>query len=484
VRPRRRSATRADAGARGIGLALLASAVAVAVAVAAGAGRAAEREGEPMADRVAASGEGANMGTSASTSTGASASAVTGAPAGAGDEDVRLEAAYARFADAVREAGEIVRRHPFYREPANRASAYAFITGMLIATLEEDVVQDFDFPLFRVLDFRIREGGDNPDQRYAFAKVRGDATYRIWGTLGTQRGLEFQLYAGEPWRKGGGRSVSTLAFEDVRFDADGRFEVLLSPEAPKAGGPGNWLANAPDATELIVRQVFSDWQGETPGEVHIDRVGFEGKAKPVLAPGDMAARLEKTADDLTRTVATWPEFVRERYFEARPANTLSRPADPTSVGGVKGRFMSNGHFELAPDEALLVTLWPIGARYQGIQLTDPWFSSLEYANRQTSLTADQAHRSADGAYRFVVSARDSGIQNWLDTTGLPNGTILIRFDGSELDRFPPEKVPTAERGKLAEIRARLPRDTPALSAAEREAAIAERRRAVQLRFGK
>jgi hypothetical protein len=107
--------------------------------------------------------------------------------------------------------------------------------------------------------------------------------------------------------------------------------------------------------------------------------------------------------------------------------------------------MSNGHFELAPDEALVVTLWPIGARYQGIQLTDPWFSSLEYANRVTSLSADQAHRSADGAYRFVVAARDPGVQNWLDTTGLPKGTLLIRFDGSELATFRNQSYRSPER---------------------------------------
>jgi len=392
----------------------------------------------------------------------------------------RMEAAYAGLVEAMREAGEIVKRHPFYRDPVNQAGAFAFLSSMLIATLEEDLIQDPDFPLFRILDFRIREGGDNPDQRYAFARVRGDATYRIWGRLGSQRGLELQLYAGEPWRPGGGRSVSTLAFEDIRFDPDGRFEIFLSPERR----PGNWLANAPDATELIVRQVFSDWRRESPGEVHIDRVGFEGEPKPVVSRAAMAERLERAADDLTRTVATWPDFVARRYAEARPANELSRPGDPTAVGGVRGRFMSNGWFELGPDEALVVTIRPIGARYQGIQLTDPWFSSLEYANRQTSLSADQARADADGAYRFVVAARDPGVQNWLDTTGLPRGAILIRFDGSELERFPAEKTPVAKKVPFAAIRAELPADTPAYPAAARAAAIAERRRHVQIRYGK
>lgn len=407
-------------------------------------------------------------------------------PAAAGDtvlvegEGARLEAAYQGFVAAVREAGEIVKRHPFYQEPANRASGYAFITGMLIATLEEDVIQDADHPLFRVLDFRIREGGDNPDQRYLFSRVRGDATYRIWGRLGAQRGLELQLYAGEPWRKGGGRSVSTLAFRDIDFDEEGNFEVFLSPQKHA----GDWLENAPDATELIVRQVFSDWKNERPGEVHIDRVGFEGKPRPVTTQAAMAERLERAAEDLTRTVATWPDFVLETYVQERPPNVLSAPADPSSVGGAAGRFMSNGRFELETDEALVVTIWPIDARYQGIQLTDPWFSSLEYANRVTSLSADQARPSADGAYHFVVSARDPGVQNWLDTTGLPKGVMLIRFDGSVLTTFPKDKLPVAQKVRFEALREALPADTPAFTPAMREAQIAERRRHVQIRFGK
>lgn len=398
--------------------------------------------------------------------------------AGVGEESA-LEAAYARFLDAQREAGEIVKRHPFYRDPVNRASGFAYLSSMLIATLEEDVIQDPDFPLFRILDFRIREGGDNPDQRYSFARIRGDATYRIWGRLGGQRGLELQVYAGEPWRKGGGRVVSTLPFDEIDFGPDGGFDVLLSPEKR----PRNWLANAPDATELIVRQVYSDWEDEAPGEVHVDRVGFEGKPKPVLTEAEMAARLERAAADLTRTVATWPDFVLHAYMQAQPANTLSRPADPTSVGGVTGRFMSTGHFELARGEALVVTVRPIGARYQGIQLADPWFSSLEYANRQTSLSADQARLDADGVYRFVVAAEDPGVQNWLDTTGLPKGAILIRYDGSRLASFPKRKVPVVEKVRLEDVRSHLPSDTPRFPTQARERAIAARRRHVQLRYG-
>jgi hypothetical protein len=390
-----------------------------------------------------------------------------------------MDQAFSRFMDAVKESRDFVEQHPFYKDAESRASGLAFISSMMIRTLEEDVVLDADFPFFRVLDFRIREGGDNPDQRYLFAPIRGGETYRVWGRLGKQRRIDFQIYAGDPYVKGGGRVVSNLAMENVTFGKDGSFEVFLSP----AKRDGNWMENAPDATKIMVRQIFSDWKNETPGEVHIDRVGFEGALKPPLSEAAMAAKLNKAAKDLLMIVKVWPSFVLDRYVNAIPANTLIPPMDPSAQGGVKGRWMTEGHFDLADDEALIVTTWPTSANYQGIQLTDRWFSSLEYANRQSSLTADQAYRTADGAFHFVISAKDPGVQNWLDTDGLRQGVILLRYDGMKEAEFAKDKWPTTLKVKLSELRKYLPADTPVFAADQRSAEIAERRRHVQQRFG-
>ena len=408
---------------------------------------------------------------------------VCGAPTfgqdtGAAKGDPALDQAFDKFLGAVKESKDFVTHHPFYQDPDNRASGMAYISSMMIRTLEEDVVQDADYPFFRILDFRIREGGDNPDQRYLFAPIRGGETYRVWGTLGKQRRLEFQIYAGAPYIKGGGRVVSNLSMENVKFDKDGRFEVILSPRQV----PGNWMENAPDATKIMVRQVSSDWKNETPGEVHIDRVGYEGSLKPRLTEAAMVDKLNKAAADLVQTVEVWPNFILDRYVKALPVNTFKPMADPVSAGGVKGRWMTEGHFDLKDDEALLLTTWPMSGNYQGVQLADLWFSSLEYANRQTSLTSDQAYRTKDGAYHFVISAKNPGIQNWLDTAGMPRGVILLRFDGMTDATFPKDKQPTIEKIKLADVRKHLPADTPDFTADMLSHAIAERRAHVQRRF--
>jgi len=412
---------------------------------------------------------------------GPSAAAPDGAaapPAGSSPQQ-ELEAAWAEFAASIQDSATFLRGHPFYANAEDRAGAYAFLTSMIMARIEDFLVFDPEFPYFHVLDHRIREGGDNPDQRYLMSSLKGGASYRIWGHMGGERRLDLQVYAGNPFVPGsGGRVASFLPFEKLVRGPDGSFEVFLSPQ-PHAG---NWLANPPEATSVLVRQVFSDWGDEPPGEVHIDRLGHEGELKPVVTEQAMAARLRAAAEDLRLRVRHWPQFVHDYNVAKRPPNQLSAPIDPGSLGGVPGRYSVSGHWELADDEALVIRTWPMSGNYQGIQLADLWFSSLEYANRQTSLTGDQARRSADGSYYFVLAARDPGVPNWLDTTGRRQGVILLRFDGMREERFDPARFPTATRVKLSELRARLPPDTPVVTPEERAREIAARRRHVQQRF--
>ena len=124
------------------------------------------------------------------------------------------------------------------------------------------------------------------------------------------------------------------------------------------------------------------------------------------------------------------------------------------------------------------------ATTQGIQLADLWFSSLEYANRQTSLTGDQAVLAADGSYWFVVSAEDPGYANWLDTTGRRRGVILLRFDGMNGRPFDPAKTPVARKVRLSELAEVLTEGMPRITPEERSAAIALRRRHLQARLGR
>jgi len=391
-----------------------------------------------------------------------------------------LDDAFDAFHASIGGAADFLRGHRFYDDAENRAPAYAFLSSLLIARIEESVISDADFPFFRVIDRRSREGSDNPDQRYLVARLRGGAMYRVWGTVGSATRVELQVYAGNPYLPGSvGRSASNLAFEDLAVDGDGRFEVLLAPERV----PGNWLENPIDGTKLFVRQIYSSWETDSPaGDIHIDRVDAPGELPPPLTEAVMAARLQEAARELDSHVRIWPTIV-ERFAHALAPNELSMPADSSHAGGVPGRYMSHGTFELDPGEALIVSVWPGTGNYQGIQLLDLYQSSLEYADRQTSLTGEQAHCTADGRYHLVLAAEDPGVVNWLDTMGRHRGMVLARYDGMAGQPFDAAHRPVTNRVPVASLAEHLPDDMARVTAEERAQALAARRRHLQLRFG-
>jgi len=164
-----------------------------------------------------------------------------------------------------------------------------------------------------------------------------------------------------------------------------------------------------------------------------------------------------------------------------PVNRIPGMVDTFAQGGAKGRYMTFTIFELEPDEALIFRTWPTGATYQSVHLRDMWNSSLEYSNRQTSLTTEQAYLDADGSYWMVVAPRDPGLHNWLDTVGLTRGRLACRYDGIGDKPFDPDKTPTVVKVKYDALWDALPAGTPRVTEAERHAAIAARRRHLQAR---
>ncbi|HLG89081.1 MAG TPA: DUF1214 domain-containing protein [Alphaproteobacteria bacterium] len=386
--------------------------------------------------------------------------------------------------DSIRDSAKLVEDDPFYRDPENRAAGISYLNAMIFRTIEEDILLDRDFPYFSVMDFRSREGGDNPDQRYLYSQIRGGKSYRIWGRMGKdQVGMEFEVLKGYPWvPNSNSRTVATLDTKDLKIGKDGTFEVILSPSRQA----GNWIENPVDADRVLLRQTYSKWTNARPGEVHIDPLGEEGNLKPRLTDAEMVRRLNLAANNLLHNVVpAYPAMVRRNNVEKIPANTLpAKPYSAVANGGPKGRYYSSGHFDLRPDQALLITEWPISScYYQGIQLTNLWWSSIEYANRQSSLSRDQAYLSTDGAYHFVVSAADPGVQNWLDTGGFKQGIVMLRMDCADLGAFPAGKEPTARVVDLPDVLKSLPGNTPRVMPEARKAEIAARRKAIQIRSG-
>ncbi|MEZ5568876.1 MAG: hypothetical protein R3E54_11140 [Halioglobus sp.] len=396
------------------------------------------------------------------------------------EEADSLSAAWRHLIESMEKSEAHIRDSEFYDSEQEKARAYLHLSRTLLKALEEQILASDTHPYFRIMDPRIREGGDNPDQRYLFAEIEGGVNYMLRGNLGSAARLEAQIYAGRPWAKDG-RSVDYLVFEDVTVADDGSFTIPVVAKKENAGSGS--LYNAPQSTTVMVRQIFDQWSDQYPGEVHIDRVGYEGKPKPAPTTAEVAAKIRGVAYTAYQSAANWPNMVRERYTDARPANTVSPLIDTFALGGARGRWMASGHFDIPVGKALLIKAWPTRADYQAIQLTDRWFSSLEYANRVTSLNNSQVHNASDGAIYYVVASDDPGYPNWLDTMGLTRGTFILRYDGVQGDieesRWPEAQL--VDAGALAQL---IPDYSQVqVSAEQREETLAARRRHVQKRFG-
>lgn len=357
------------------------------------------------------------------------------------------------------------------------ARGYHHLGRQLIKGLEEHLLRDADHPFGRVLDDRIRTGGDNPDQRYLFAPIRGGERYRVWGCKGSAARIELQLYRREPY---GGEDVSVgyLPDEAIEYTADGTFEVDLGPDV---GGPST-LVNPADATILNVRQIWSEWADTDPGAVYVDRVGWEGARKLTEESTDVAQRLRAAGDDIAASVSCWPELVENGPMTFLDVNTLGPLVSPGAKAGVVGRWISIGHYELTADNAVVIHIPPTGAPYQGAQLADLWFASLEYASATSSITADQAHHAPDGSQYLVLSLDDPGYVNWLDPAGVPRGVVHIRYDGLDEE---PDAAPSAWVVPRDDVAAAVPDYADAqLDPSQRAEQRARRRRHVQVRFGR
>jgi len=379
-------------------------------------------------------------------------------------EEVPAEvAAWKAFCAAVEAAGvEILERYPQPHE-IDRAEAPLFLAQQLGVAIEDVLTaRDAAFPLLRLGASTINKTGlDSADAKYTGASIAGSGTYRLRGTLGNARLIALQAVAkGPPFRAFGRLSGSGLA-----PDAEGQFEVMLAPERP-ADWEGPWIQTGPDATDLLIREYFGDWQAEQPSTMRLERVDAVGAAAP-MTMSESADLLGAMAEKFAGRAPIWQPRVQQVRYHMR--NRLF-PAAAAGSQGLADNLYGTGWFALEPGEAMLVELDAPEALLWSFQLGNFWWESLDYVNRTGSLNGDQAVASSDGRYRLVISATDPGVPNWLDTGGHPEGFILYRYQQAKNNPRPKVRVLP-----LAELAAALPPDTPKVTPEARSEEIAQRR---------
>jgi len=313
------------------------------------------------------------------------------------------------LATAIAEAEQLIAAAPHIDGDADLTEGLQYLAGCVAACTHLAFNRAVDHPiLLSGTGPFTKMGLDNPDTLYFGTKMVAGSEYVIVGARGTTTDLSFQYLAGEYTDE----SVpeSEVAFDDRELDiaADGSFEWRFTPQ--RSG-------------QLVIREVYGDWS-QRRGSLAIYRTDTSGRA-PAQPTRDMVEnQFALAASELIQRVKTWLQFPQWFYLNL-PVNTLVAPR--VTPGGLSTQYSSAGHFELTPEQALIITLPASDTPYQGFQLGSMWYISLDYINHQTSLNGAQAQVDPDGNIRIVVADQNPGLTNWVETLGHRRGYLQFRW---------------------------------------------------------
>ena len=358
---------------------------------------------------------------------------------------------------------EAMRSDPQVQQEVARMALEALTSQGLDA-----IAGDPDAPEFLpTINYAFNVGQPNADTLYRSARIDGAGSYRLRGKRGSLNQAVISQVVPRNAETGQGRTHIDLS--KVKVDRQGRFDILLSPTKPE-GYKGEWVELRPQAYRLMIRMVSADWAKEESPTLSIERLD-----KPVKRYRRLAADLEARLKALTGMVDMMALMFVDHVEKLRADGYVNKVKtfDITSAGGLVGQFYYEGAYDLAPDEALIVTSdLPKTCRYRSLILTNGIYETTDWYNNHSSLNQAQALPDSDGKLRIVIANTDPGIANWLDTAGHPKGLLQGRW--MECDSHP---VPEVTKVKLSELRADLPADVRTVTPEQREAIVRERRAA-------
>jgi hypothetical protein len=393
-----------------------------------------------------------------------------GEAARAGDataEDLLSGRAWSHMLDGLRRASEVVLAGDSRRNAQDMAAGFRHLLVLLGIGLDHALREDSGSVLAvkpSGVDSIYKWGMDCPDCIYAGAPLRGGESYRLWGNRGSARYVGLQSMAGMA-------SSANVLLDELDLGPNGEVDLILSTERHE----GNWLAIAENATALVVRHFFYDWDTEVASSLSIERIGAksEAAARPAEDPRAVVARQLIALGDFV--VANLEFFLQ--FSRPETPNTFLPPLDGTAMGAAAENRPVIGSWELEPDEALLVEVAPPEGLYWSYSVGNPWWETIDYGSHQSSLNGHQATTDEDGVLRTVISHEDPGVANWLDTAGHRAGPIILRCVRTET-----APVPTTRVIKFSEVDQAVPASTVRMTPEERSTIMAARRLAVSKRF--
>lgn len=357
--------------------------------------------------------------------------------------------AWSDFCEVLKEAGRIVDRFPEI-DDLDRAEWYRCLSRYTRGMLER-YVEAGDPSRLALIDMAWRHtiNCTSPMQDQLFAEFDPRYDYRLFGNRKDCPYIVFMSwthrqpadYGARDWAPAGVDglkefdpawlpAVGTVLSDDIHFDADGNFELIVSQTKPEDGR--DWLPTSPDCVGLLVRTHYHSWEGTRRAAMQIERIDA-GPPRP-LDPADMGRMLTKSA----QAVLGYAELIRSWWQEnlaQRPNTIVYSQATYLSNGGVPDRRHHGfGSWFKDKDEALVIRFTPPPCRFWTWQVCNIWQENLDnFAEGQGYLNDGNTVLEPDGSVLFVLADEDPGVgARWVDSYGHQRGvwsSRLIHTDG-------------------------------------------------------
>jgi hypothetical protein len=321
-----------------------------------------------------------------------------------------------------------------FSDPLDVVEGYRYVGQVLSAASELFFEADPDHPRFASIVSPARKlQGDNPDAIYHFARIRGDRSYRVFGTVGQECYTSFTVHGRAPDGAMAGPLLGDLNDRQFEIGADGSYELVLSADER----PGNWVRLDPAAHSVVVRSYYQlPTSAQNDPAVHVT-IGIETLDRvpppPPLSDSVLAERMQEGVAFLRQTTLAQGLFGAPSPipFVSNEPNVLPTPFSFRDSGlpvpGAADITYALARWDLEPDQALLMTGELPKCAFTNVMLWNRHMQTLEYRNRRSSLNMSQIALEADGTYRIAVAHADPGLPNWLDCEGHRQGTIFWRF---------------------------------------------------------
>jgi len=364
----------------------------------------------------------------------------------------RLKEAWKNFHDAQTEVlGWMEDTQRFKDHPQHRAKAYHTMLEALAMAYNFAVAPRMTYPrLFKNTGWQTDVytlGQNGPDLYYAVAFLDGRQTYKLTGRYGDLVLILAQVIShlsGHP----DSTAIGNYDFSTFDINPDGSFEITISATPQER----NWikLDAALPYHFLLFRRFMGDWHDD-PGELKLERISEipdDYYDYDEFSEEGIAVRIDRATEFLKYLVKDFNINLFNFYTAHAGYNNMRfLPGTITSQVGSPSSNYAMLVFDLADDEALVLELdeLPDGV-YWSFQAGDVWSRSLNFTNEQTTVNMRHGVVDEDGVFRAVVSHRDPGYLNWIDTRRREQGTVVFRNY-----RATREPVPKTRKVKFADL---------------------------------